>query len=162
MPQLTNRNIKIAIDEWTGGGRGDFSRTLPAEGLMKCSATRTSSRWGVPAFPACLATDGADASYSSTGLIFYLYRHHFGTIPVAITGNAPQPEVKGTVGVDKPKVSSGSDTSPLDVAAAFTDDRKVLTIAVVNPTETDQKIKLTFDHIAVQGQATKREVAVKI
>src|SRR4029077_1049858 len=142
MPQLTNRNIKIAIDEWTGGGRGDFSRTLcAAEGLHEMFRHSDVITMGAyTAFTSCLATDGADASYSTTGLIFYLYRHHFGTIPVAITGNAPQPEVKGTVGVDKPKVSSGSDTYPLDVVAALSEDRKVLTVAIVNPTESDQKI----------------------
>jgi len=44
------------------------------------------------------------------GLMFKLYRRHFGTIPLEVAGNSPQHDVKGTVGVDKAKTSSGSDT----------------------------------------------------
>jgi hypothetical protein len=97
------------------------------------------------AFSSCLAQDGADSCYSATGLIFQLYRHHFGTIPIAVSGNSPQRELKGTVGVDKPKVASGSDTYPLDVAAALSSDRNSVTVAVVNPTESSQRINLAFN-----------------
>jgi hypothetical protein len=55
-----------------------------------------------------LSVDKVTTNISPVGLMFKLYRRHFGTIPVAITGNAPQPEVKGTVSFDKPKASSGS------------------------------------------------------
>ena len=30
LPHLKDRKITLAIDEWTGGGRGDFSRSLAA------------------------------------------------------------------------------------------------------------------------------------
>jgi alpha-N-arabinofuranosidase len=162
MPQLKDRNIKIAIDEWTGGGRGDFSRTLcAAEGLHEMFRHSDVITMGAyTAFTACLASDGADSCYSSTGLLFDLYRHHFGTIPIAVTGNAPQHEVKGTVGVDKPAVSSGSDTYPLDVVAAFSNDRKSVTVAIVNPTESPQKISITFNQVALQDKAMKWEIAV--
>jgi alpha-N-arabinofuranosidase len=162
MPQLKDRNIKLAIDEWTGGGRVDFSRTLcAAEGLHEMFRHSDVITMGAyTAFTACLASDGADSCYSSTGLLFHLYRHHFGTIPIVVTGNASQHEVKGTVGVDKPVVSSGSDTYPLDVVAAFGNDRKSVTVAVVNPTESLQKINVTFNHVALQDKATKWEIAV--
>jgi alpha-N-arabinofuranosidase len=52
--------------------------------------------------------------------------------------------VKGTIGVDKPSVSSGSDTYPLDVAAALTDDHKMVTVAVVNPTESVHELNLNL------------------
>ena len=113
------------------------------------------------ALSSCLAINGADSCYSTTGLAFQLYRHHFGTIPVTVTGNAPQHPVSGTVGVDKPTVSSGSDTYPLDVAAAFSADRKSLTVAVVNPTESAQKIKVMFDNVALQDKGRKWELAAK-
>jgi alpha-N-arabinofuranosidase len=162
MPQLKDSNIKIAIDEWTGGARGDFSRTLcAAEGLHEMFRHSDVITMGAyTAFSSCLALNGADSCYSATGLIFYLYRHHFGTIPIAVTGNAPQHPVKGTVGVDKPAVSSGSDTYPLDVVASLSSDRKTLTVAVVNPTESPQKINVTFNNIALQDKARKWEVAV--
>jgi len=50
-----------------------------------------------------------------------LYRNHFGTVPVSVTGDA----------------------YPLDVAAAWTSDRGTLTVAIVNPTE--QKYELPVD-----------------
>ena len=162
LPQLRTRNITLAIDEWAGGGRGGFTSTLcAAEGLHEMFRHSDVITMGAyTAFTSCLAFDGADSCYSATGLIFQLYRHHFGTIPIAVTGNAPQREVKGTAGVDKPSVSSGSDTYPLDVAAALSNDRKSLTVAVVNPTETAQKTTLAFAGVTLQDRGTRREVAV--
>ncbi|MEA3226375.1 MAG: hypothetical protein U9Q07_10535, partial [Planctomycetota bacterium] len=61
------------------------------------------------------------AAFETTGLALKLYRNHFGTVPLAVTGDA----------------------KPLDVAAALTEDGKALTVAVVNPTE--QQYELTVD-----------------
>lgn len=58
-----------------------------------------------------IKTTQTAAEMETTGLVLQLYRQHFGTIPVQV-GGAPE---------------------PLDVSAAFTSDRKALTIAVVNP-----------------------------
>jgi alpha-L-arabinofuranosidase len=162
LPQLKDRNIKIAIDEWTGG-RGTFAGTLgAAEGLQEMFRHSDVITMGAyTAFSSCLAVNGADSTYSTTGLIFKLYRQHFGVLPLPVTGNSPQHEVKGTVGVDKPAVSSGSSTYPLDVAAALSNDRKALTVAVVNPTDAPQNILLTFTQASLQAKATKWEVAVK-
>jgi alpha-N-arabinofuranosidase len=63
---------------------------------------------------------------------------------VAVSGNNPQPAIKGTIGVDRPQVSSGSDTYPLDVAAALKSDKKTLTVSVVNPTSNNQQAVLNF------------------
>jgi alpha-N-arabinofuranosidase len=82
--------------------------------------------------------------------MFQLYRRHFGTIPVEVTGNSPQHEVKGTVNVDKPRLTSGSDTYPLDAAAALTADGKMLTVAIVNPTESEQLIEAVFKGVNLQ------------
>jgi alpha-N-arabinofuranosidase len=62
-----------------------------------------------------------------------MYRRHFGTIPVAITG-APE---------------------PLDVAATWTADRKTLTISVVNPTFETQRLALRVEgaRLAPSGTA---------
>ena len=83
--------------------------------------------------------------------MFKLYRRHFGVTPVAVTGNSPQHDVKGLVGLDKPKISSGSDTYPLDAAAALTADGKALTVAIVNPTESEQRLDVTFTGVALQA-----------
>jgi alpha-N-arabinofuranosidase len=166
-PKAKERNITLAIDEWTGGGgggpgRGDFSRSLcAAEGLQEMFRHSDAITMGAyTAFSSCLAINGAESCYSTTGLVFQLYRKHFGTIPVAVSGNSPQHDVKGTVGVDKPAVSSGSDTWPLDVAAALSADRKTLSVAVVNPTESAQKIGVTFNSIELADQATQYQIVV--
>jgi alpha-L-arabinofuranosidase len=99
------------------------------------------------AAPQLLATNKTDATVHPIGLMFELYRRHFGTIPAEVTGNSPQHELKGTVGVDKAKVSSGSDTYPLDAVAALTADRKSLTVAIVNPAESEQQI-----NVAINGE----------
>ena len=69
----------------------------------------------------CIKTTKTEAAFETTGLVLKLYRNHFGTIPITVTG----------------------ETYPLDVAAAWTSDRKALTVAIVNPTE--QQHELPFD-----------------
>lgn len=146
MPHLKDKNIKIAIDEWTGGWRDFFASLCAAEGLHEIFRYSDIIKMsGYTAASSLVDYDRADSTYSTTGLVFKLYREHFGTIPVAVTGNSPQQEVKGTVGVDKPAVSSsGSDTYPLDVVAALSEDKSRLTIAIVNPTEDEQEIAVNF------------------
>jgi alpha-N-arabinofuranosidase len=161
MPHLKEKNIKLAIDEWTGGGRRGFMRALcAAEGLQEMFRHSHIIKMGAyTAFISNLSFDGNDATYSPVGLVFKLYRQHFGTIPVEVSGNSPQKSVKGTVGVDKPRVSSGSDTYPLDVAAALANDRKTLTVAVVNPTETPQGIDLNVTGIQLRGTGKMWRIA---
>lgn len=76
-----------------------------------------------------------------------------------MSGNSPQKPVQGTIGVDKPRVSSGSDTYPLDVAAALTNDRKKLTVALVNPTETLQEIDFNVAGVQLQGAGRMWRIA---
>ncbi len=161
MPQLKDKNIKLAIDEWAGGGRMGFMSTLcAAEGLHEMFRHTDVIKMGAyTAFTSALDFNGADSCYSTTGLAFYLYRRQFGTIPVEVVGNSPQHEVKGTIGVDKPTVSSGSGTYPLDVAAALSADKKTLTVAIINPTETVQKIGINFKNIELWDDAVKLEIA---
>jgi hypothetical protein len=80
----------------------------------------------------CIKTTKTEAAFETTGLVLKLYRNHFGTIPVALSG----------------------ETYPLDVAAAWTSDRKALTIAVVNPSEKEHKLPFELEggEIAGTGQ----------
>jgi alpha-N-arabinofuranosidase len=87
-------------------------------------------------------------------LVFKLYRDHFGTIPVIVTGNSPQTAPKYPPGGEEPRTNAGSPTFPLDVAAAWTDDRKVLTVAVINPTESEQTLDLSFSGVDLAGTGT--------
>jgi len=161
MPELKDKKIKLAIDEWAGGGFKGFMRALcAAEGLQEMFRHSDVIKMGAyTAFISNLSFDGNDAVLSSVGLTFELYRQHFGTIPVEVSGNSPQKPVKGTVGVDKPRVSSGSDTYPMDVAAALTADHRKLTVAVVNPTETAHEMEFAVTGASLQGTGTMWRIA---
>jgi alpha-L-arabinofuranosidase len=101
-----------------------------------------------------LARNGTNVSLNANGLVFKLYRDHFGAIPVAVSGNSPQPKATDPPGGEQPAVNAGSDTFPLDVAAAWTEDRRTLTVAVLNPTDTEQTLKLNLTGAACSGKGT--------
>jgi alpha-N-arabinofuranosidase len=95
------------------------------------------------------------AILNSTGLLFKLYGDHFvGSIPVAVNGNSPQPAPKYDLAGDQPATNPGSPTYPLDMVASLTPDRKFLTLAVVNATETEQKFDLNVEGVHVAGPST--------
>jgi alpha-N-arabinofuranosidase len=72
---------------------------------------------------------------------------------MTVTGNSPQPAPKWPVGGDQPRVNAGSPTFPLDVSAALTEDRKSLTVAVVNPTESGQQMALNIEGVQLGGKS---------
>ena len=94
-----------------------------------------------------------DQSRGVGGLVFKLYRDHFGVLPVEVSGSSPQPAPRYPVGGDQPKVNAGGDTYPLDISAALSSDRKSLTLAVVNPTESAQNLEVSFKGMEVSGKA---------
>jgi len=57
------------------------------------------------------------------------------------------------------RVNAGSDTFPFDVAAAWTADRKALTVAVINPTETARTLHLEIRGADLAGKGTLRRMA---
>lgn len=103
----------------------------------------------------CLSFTDTEADYNSTGLMFKLYQSQFGRIPVALKGNSPQPEPKWAIGGDQPAVNAGGDAYPLDIVAALTEDGKALTVAIINPTESRQKVTLDFGR-AKMGKNVKK------
>ena len=74
-------------------------------------------------------TTKTEAAMEATGLVWALYRHHFGTLPVAVSG----------------------DFAPLDIVAAWTEDRKTLTVAIVNPTEYEHTLTLALKNAQLTG-----------
>lgn len=96
--------------------------------------------------------NATEAALNNTGLLFQLYRNHFGTVPVEVGGNSPPPVPKYPIGGDQPRVNAGSPTYPLDVSAALTADGKFLTIAVVNPTESAQELDLSLAGVELRGK----------
>lgn len=138
---LERDGIKVAIDEWAyfvGGMRGVLAVSLMLHELFRhtdfivMGAYTTGMSW--------LSYNGTDSIYSEQGLLFKLYRQHFGTIPLEVAGNAPQPAPKWPAGGDQPKVTSGSPTYPLDLSAALTEDRRTLSIAAINATADAQSV----------------------
>jgi alpha-N-arabinofuranosidase len=92
-----------------------------------------------------MSSNRTEAILNPTGMLFKMYRDHFGTIPVEVTGNSPQPKPTFPAGGDQPAINPGSDTYPLDLSAALSEDRKTLTIAVLNPSDSEQSIKIAIN-----------------
>ncbi len=97
-------------------------------------------------------TYGDPTGFRMEGLVMKVLHDHFaGALPVAVSGNAPQHAIKGTVGIDTSARPSGSPTYPLDVFAALSADRKKLSISIVNPTETAQDCDLNVSGVQASG-----------
>jgi alpha-N-arabinofuranosidase len=58
-------------------------------------------------------------------------------------------------------VNPGSDTYPLDVSAAWTEDRKTLTVAILNPSDAEHTMSLGISHATVTGPAKLWQMAPK-
>jgi alpha-N-arabinofuranosidase len=53
-----------------------------------------------------------------------------------------------------PNINAGSPTYPIDVAAALSADGTTLTVAVVNPSESAQQLKLELRQLDIAGPGT--------
>jgi alpha-N-arabinofuranosidase len=80
----------------------------------------------------CIKTSRRHAAFETTGLVLKLYRHHFGQIPVAT-----------------------ETTGQIDAQAAWTPDRRTLTLGVVNASlePVEVPLKLTGARLTGNGQA---------
>jgi alpha-N-arabinofuranosidase len=94
---------------------------------------------------ATMSSNRTEAILNPTGMLFKMYRDHFGTIPVEVTGDSPQPKPAFPAGGDQPAVNPGSPTYPLDVVAAFSEDRRSFSIAVLNPSDSEESIQLKIN-----------------
>ena len=155
LPRLVAHPKPLNIDEWAyTGGRYP---TYPSYAWVFHEMFRHSDIFQMAAYTfatSLLARNGTNASLNANGLVFKIYRDHFGSSPVAVSGNSPQPKPTDPPGGEQPVVNAGSDTFPLDVAAAWTDDRHTLTVAVLNPTDTDQPLKLNITGAVLSGKGT--------
>ena len=122
-PPSKKKPIPIALDEYAYAGAATTRSFPPMPGTStKCSATRTSTSSPTLTFvTATYSASNGQAVLNPVGMLFKFYRDRFGTIPVDVSGNSPQPKPKYPPGGEQPVVNAGSDTFPLDVAAAWTD-----------------------------------------
>ena len=149
IPALRAKPVPIAIDEWAYfGGIPNSYKTVPAYAWAFHEMFRHSDVFQLGALTfatATMSSNRTEAILNPTGMLFKMYRDHFGTNPVDVTGNSPQPKPVFPAGGDQPAVNPGSDTYPLDVSAALSEDRKTLTIAVLNPSDSEQSIKIAVN-----------------
>jgi len=165
IPALHAKPVPICLDEWAySGGPPNSYKVVPAYAWSFHEMFRHSELYQMACFTfatAMYSANRSEAVLNPTGLMFKMYRDHFGTIPVEVTGNSPQPKPTDPPGGEQPSVNAGSDTFPLDVVAALTADRKELTIAVINTTDTDQSLDLHLSNISLSGKGTLWRLAPK-
>jgi alpha-L-arabinofuranosidase len=154
IPALKAKPVPMAIDEWAYARPSNLRSSLGDAFVLQEMFRHTDLiiMAGHTMGTGAVDFNADGAALNTTGLLFKLYRDHFGTVPVEVGGNAPVPAPLYPVGGDQPKVNAGSPTYPMDVTAALTTDGKFLTVAVVNPTESAQTLDLSFKGIALRGK----------
>jgi alpha-L-arabinofuranosidase len=162
-PAMVDKKIFLSIDEYAyfGGGFGrsvNLKQAL-AYGMIFNEMLRHTDILTMAAHTTGVSTidfNRTSSTLNTLGLLFKLYSNHFvGTIPVAVSGNSPQPGPKYPVGgEDQPAQSSGSPTYPLDMVATLTPDHKYLTVAVVNATDSARKLNLNVSGAHLAGPST--------
>jgi alpha-N-arabinofuranosidase len=160
---MVTNHIFLSIDEYAyfGGGfnRAPDLKLALAYGMIFNEMIRHTDFLKMSAHTMGVSTldyTPTAATLNTTGLMFKLYGSHFvdGSIPVALTGNSPQPSPQYPAGGDQPETNSGSPTYPLDMFAALTPDRKFLMVSVVNATDKEQRFDLSVAGARVSGPST--------
>jgi alpha-N-arabinofuranosidase len=165
-PQMVDKKIFLSIDEYAYGGlggggsarfRGPTLKTALAYGMLFNEVLRHTDFITMGAHT--MGTSSLDitptaSTVNALGVVYELYGEHIpGTIPLAVSGNSPQPVQNPNYG-DEPKVSSGSPTYPLDVIATLTPDRKYLNLVVVNATKQEQGFDLSLTGMKLGDSGT--------
>ncbi|MFZ2022940.1 MAG: alpha-N-arabinofuranosidase [Terracidiphilus sp.] len=180
LPEMVEKKIPLSIDEYAyfnfTPGSGDAFDAFGGEPLKQGLAyalilnemlrytdflTMAAQTTGV----SLINFNRTASTMNALGLLYKMYGDHFvGAIPVALTGNSPQPAPKYPAGSpDQPEKSSGSPTYPLDMVAALSPDHRYLILSVVNATESEQNFDLSVagTHLAspsTQWQLTANTV----
>ena len=160
-PAIAGKKIFLSIDEWAYFG-GEFGRSPSLRQALAYGMVFNEMLRHTDSIDICSAYHGhldarlqPDGFHSErAGADFQDVQQHFsGSVPVAVGGNAPQPQPMYPVGGDQPKQNSGSPTYPLDVYASLSTDRKTLHVAVVNATESAQTLDLELAGLHAAGPA---------
>jgi alpha-N-arabinofuranosidase len=162
-PVMLDRKIFLSIDEYGYSGAAGLKGAL-AYGTVLNEMLRHTDFLKMAAYTMSVSTldyNSTSAAYNARGLLYKMYRDHFGTLPLAVSGNSPQPASKYPPYGDQPTRSSGSPTYPLDMVAALSSDRKYLTVAVVNATESAQHLDLNVTGTRPAGNSTLWELTGK-
>jgi alpha-N-arabinofuranosidase len=147
IPGLKAKRVPMAIDEWAYSRLPVNMKQTLGNALVFHEMFRHTDMIVMAAHTmgtSSIDFNANDATLSATGLLFKLYRDHMGTVPVDVSGNSLPPAPATAARGRFPKVHAGSPTYPLDVSSAWSADGKLLTIAIVNPTESAKDLDLTI------------------
>ena len=146
LPSLAGKDIRIALDEWNywygPNLYGEIgTRYFMRDALGAAAALHTMFRNSDIFFMAnyaqtvnvigAIKTTQTDAWLETTGQVLKLYRKEFGQIPMAV-----QNTIKG-----------------VDIAAAWTEDRKAVTLGVMNANDRDVTFALKLEGAALPAGA---------
>ena len=109
LPELVAHPRPINLDEWAYAGNGRYP-AYPAYAWVFHEMFRHSGLFRMAAHtfaPSLLTRGETPVNLNANGLVFSIYRGHFGSIPVEVSGNSPQPKVTGPVGGEQPAVQRG-------------------------------------------------------
>ena len=150
LPNLAGKDIRIAMTEWNYWYGPHVFGELGTRYFLKDALgiaagvheyARQSDIVG-SAFYAqtvnvigCIKTSKTAAALETTGLVLKLYRHHFGELPVSTKA----------VGL-------------IDAQAAWSADRKTLTIGIVNPTRNSANIPVELKGAALKGKGKRWQI----
>lgn len=150
-PIVNQKGIKVAFDEWNFwygdyvyGELGTQYRLKDALGVAMGlhEFYRNSDIVELACFAqtvnvlGAIKTSRTAAVMEGSGEVLALYRHQFGTIPIQLK----QP------------------TSDLDISAAWTADKKAITVSIVNATNSPRKVVVDLGATAVKDAATRWEI----
>lgn len=146
-PELNKGSVKVFFDEWAFHFQDDLQGCLATAMTFHEFFRHTDfiDMAGYTMATGWLDFNRTQSIISTRGRVFQLYNQHFGSIPIAVDGNSPQPAPQYPIGGDQPRVNSGSPTYPLDLSASLSEDGKTLILAVVNATESAQKLQIGFE-----------------
>ncbi|HKV38412.1 MAG TPA: alpha-N-arabinofuranosidase, partial [Blastocatellia bacterium] len=116
-PLLKTKHLQIAIDEWALTRLPPNLKQTLANALVLHEMFRHTGlirMAGHTMGTSSIEYNATEAALNTTGLLFQLYRDHFGTVPLEVGGNSPPPPPKYPVGGDQPRVNAGSPTYPVD------------------------------------------------
>lgn len=157
-PEMAKKKIFMSNDEYAYSGGTTNLKMALAYAMVFNEFIRESDFLKMTAFTMGVSTmdfNQTAATLNTNGLLFKLYGEELGagSIPVALTGNSPQPAPTQPMVGDLPKASAGSPTYPLDMVAALSADHKYLTLAVVNATDAEKKFDLNVSGAHLSGPA---------
>jgi len=151
IPQLHGKEIRIAMDEWNywygpyvfgelgtryflkdalGIAAGLHEYARQSDMIAMANYAQTVNVIG------CIKTSSLNAAFETTGLVLKMYRRHFGSIPV-------RTETQGLI----------------DAQAAWSADRKYLTLGIVNPSLQKVTIPIEVHGAQLTGKGIRWEIS---